>query len=78
MLLRSKPDLTITDPDRLLDLGREVCVYLDTQTGRPIDIVGNVRQLLLAEGVSSNDGQKIAFAAITTLCPQHKSKVLPR
>jgi hypothetical protein len=78
MLLRNKTDMTITNPDRLLTLGKEVCVYLSTQTGPPVQVVGNVRELLLQEGVSSTDGLHITSSAITALCPQYRSTILPR
>ena len=78
MLLRGKPDMAITDPNRLLDLGRRVCTFLGEQRGNAPEIIGNVKSMLLQEGVSSSDGMHITAASITTLCPENKSKILPR
>ena len=77
MLLRNKTDMTITNPDRLLTLGKEVCTYLSTQIGVPPAVVINVREMLIQEGVTSSDGLHITSSAITALCPQYKSKILP-
>jgi hypothetical protein len=76
-LLRNKPEMIITNPDRLLTLGKEVCVYLSTQRGVPLATIINVREMLLQEGVTSDDGREIALAAVNSLCPQYKSKIIP-
>jgi hypothetical protein len=76
-LLRDKPEMIITNPDRLLTLGKEVCVYLSTQRGVPLATIINVREMLLQEGVTSDDGREIALAAVKSLCPQHMSKIIP-
>ena len=76
-LLRNRSDMTITDPARLLELGKEVCVYLGTQSGPTTVVMGNVKDLLGREGTSGTEWVHITAAAVTTLCPEHKSKILP-